>query len=112
MLKKSCTHKYYIQKVIIIKHSLLFKYKKVVLLLFLYFSFSSIDGTNSDRLGNMINDSKEAANCEVSIVIIHKVPHLCVFAIEDMECGEELRYDYADTPSNLWWRQNVSHNQF
>lgn len=59
-------------------------------------------------MGNFVNDSKKSANCEVSVVIVHKVPHLCLFATEDLEEGEELRYDYGDNPKLLWWRENVS----
>jgi hypothetical protein len=34
-------------------------------------------------------------------------PRLCLFALRDIEAGEELSYDYGDE-KNLWWRAVVS----
>ena len=36
-----------------------------------------------------------------------KKPHLCLFAIEDIEVGEELRYNYGEDKKLLWWRAKV-----
>ena len=33
-------------------------------------------------------------------------PHLCLYALQDIASGTELRYDYA--APNLWWRNTVS----
>ena len=69
--------------------------------------FDSLDGANANTFGNFINDSKVSANCRGSVVIRNKIPHLCFFALEDLEEGEELRYDYKDDPKALWWRKMV-----
>ena len=53
------------------------------------------------------NDSKVSANGKSSVVIFRNIPHLCFFAQENMEEGEELRYDYQDNPKALWWRKLV-----
>ena len=71
------------------------------------FSFS-IDGTYANKMGNFVNDAQHFSNCEVSIVLVKEIPHLCLFAISNMEIGEELRYDYGEESKKLWWRKHVS----
>ena len=58
--------------------------------------------------GRMVNDVQKGdplENCSVNVVIVDKVPHLCMFAVRAIEVGEELRYDYGDT--KLPWRKKV-----
>jgi SET domain-containing protein len=68
-----------------------------------------IDATETfDRLGNMVNDGKgEEQNCNMKLVVINNQPHLCLFAVRDIQIGEELLYDYGDNFGNLWWRKQV-----
>lgn len=56
----------------------------------------------------MINDAEHGSpeeNVCVKIVIVDRLPHLCIFALKDIQSGDELRYDYgiADLP----WRKKV-----
>lgn len=71
----------------------------------IYF-ISSIDGTSANRLGNFVNDSSDG-NCECQVVMYENIPHLCLFAKEDIEIGEELRYNYGEDKKFLWWRTEV-----
>ena len=66
----------------------------------------SIDATKpSDRLGRLVNDSG-VGNCKMRKVIVDKVPHLCLFATQDIHINEELRYDYG--LNDLPWRKQVA----
>ncbi|XP_057302831.1 N-lysine methyltransferase KMT5A-like [Hydractinia symbiolongicarpus] len=65
-----------------------------------------IDGTHSHQLGRFVNDS-ENGNCVMKKVVIDGVPHLALFASENLKKGVELRYDYGDSES-LWWRHQNS----
>ena len=35
------------------------------------------------------------------------VPFLCLFAYNDIEIGDELRYDYGENKNELQWRSEV-----
>ena len=57
----------------------------------------------------MVNDAAcddSANNCFMTIVVVDKFPHLCIFAKRDIRTNEELRYDYGDP--KLPWRKRVS----
>ena len=57
-------------------------------------------------MGRMVNDAAQndaKQNCEMSVVLVSRRPHLCLFATRDILQGEELRYDY-NVP-NLPWRK-------
>ena len=73
--------------------------------LFLSFLFS-IDATRQDGMGRLVNDAQAgdtANNCKITVVDVSSRPHLCLFAIRDIQEGEELRYDYG--VPNLPWRR-------
>eukprot|EP00794_Sanderia_malayensis_P021065 gene21065-23119_t len=81
------------------------KYEKKKLGYYLYF-FSSkgkepcIDATlPTPFLGRLVNDSNKP-NCVMKLVANDNVPHLCLFAIRDIQAGEELRYDYDIVPES------------
>lgn len=58
------------------------------------------------RKGRLCNDGiEEEKNCCLRIVTVDNIPHLCIFALRDVNNGEELRYDYG--VSNLPWRRKV-----
>ena len=56
-------------------------------------------------MGIFVNDSKEGANTSMQKVVIDAKPYLCLFALKDIEEGEELRYNY--NAPNLSWRKKV-----
>ena len=65
----------------------------------------SIDATKPDgRLGRLVNDSA-TPNCVVKKVVVHSLPHLCLFALKDITFGTELRYDYG--VKDLPWRMKL-----
>lgn len=66
----------------------------------------SIDATVSDGLGRMVNDSKHG-NSKMKKVTHEGRQHLCLFATMQINPGDELRYDYGDDPSRLFWRKQV-----
>ncbi|XP_033636905.1 uncharacterized protein LOC117299076 [Asterias rubens] len=52
----------------------------------------------------MVNDAvAPKANCKMVAVNDGKNPHLCLFAVRDIEVWEELRFDYG--VPNLPWRK-------
>lgn len=56
----------------------------------------SVDATKeTDRLGRLINHSKNG-NCQTKLHDINGIPHLILVASRDIEEGEELLYDYGD----------------
>ena len=71
--------------------------------------FFSIDATNeSFSQGRMVNDATPGdpmLNAEMKIVIVEKIPHLCWFAFRNIECNEEICYDYGIP--NLSWRKVI-----
>jgi len=70
----------------------------------------SIDGTDTDRLGRYINDSpRKFANAVTKATVIDTVPHILVFAVQDIPAGTEVRYDYGGG-GGLPWRK-VEENQ-
>ena len=71
----------------------------------LFFIFFSVDATNSiGRVARYINDSK-FVNCLIKVVIVENKPHLCIFALVDIDKDIELRYNYGEP--GLPWRINV-----
>ena len=69
----------------------------------LYFS---VDATETTGLCKYINDSP-VPNCVMKKISVEHRPYLCLFALKDIDIGEELRYNYGDASKNLWWRKNV-----
>lgn len=70
------------------------------------YSFSSIDATQEDgSLGRLVNDEHRHPNCKMKLVMAEGKPHLCLFALRNIQIGEEITYDYGgkDWP----WRKQV-----
>ena len=65
----------------------------------------SIDGTFSKQLAVFVNDSPHG-NAAMRKVECNGDVRLCLFALEDIPFGAELRYDYGD--KDLWWRKKVT----
>lgn len=71
------------------------------------FFVCSIDASVDDgSLGRLVNDDVNP-NAKVRIISISRIPHLCLFALRDIQPGEEITYDYGgyDLP---WRRGTVS----
>ena len=69
------------------------------------FIFSSIDPSQHEGLGKMVNDARKP-NCKMKKIVLNGKPHLCLFAITNIEPETELRYNYGDLPaSELFWRK-------
>lgn len=69
------------------------------------FYLLSIDGTFSDGLGRLVNDSPmRHANCQVKKIFHGNRVHLCLFAATEITSGVELRFDYG--LKDLPWRSN------
>ena len=65
----------------------------------------SIDATTPDgRLGRLVNDSSKP-NCVMKKATYNYLPNLNLSALQDLEVGTELRYDYGVV--DLPWRQRV-----
>lgn len=74
------------------------------------FSFShlflSFDGSREDEsFGRLVNDEHRRPNCKMKTIDVNGEPHLCLFAVDDIQEGEEITYDYGgkDCP----WRTQV-----
>ncbi|XP_022111412.1 uncharacterized protein LOC110990638 [Acanthaster planci] len=68
-----------------------------------------IDASQQDScLARWINDDRRHPNCTMKKMVFEtsKEPHLCLFALEDIDINTELRYDYGTR--NLPWRQSSS----
>jgi len=75
------------------------------IILFLIFSFFSIDATKTDCLGRYVNDSwpLTTKNAYVGPIIDHERLCLGIFASKNIAVGEEVRYNYG--APNLPWRK-------
>lgn len=52
-------------------------------------------------LGRLVNDDSNP-NAKMRKIVLHDLPHLCLFAIKDIKKDEEITYDYGGT--GLPWR--------
>ena len=67
----------------------------------------SIDASSEDgTLGRLVNDA-EKPNAKMKKIEVVGVPSLCLFAIVDIEEGQEIIYDYGG--DNLPWRSCQRH---
>ncbi|KAF6728633.1 N-lysine methyltransferase SETD8-A, partial [Oryzias melastigma] len=59
-----------------------------------------------DSLGRLINDDYKNPNCKMKKILANGKPHLCLFALRNINPGEEITYDYGgkDWP----WRQKLN----
>lgn len=73
---------------------------------FSFFIFS-IDACREDgSLGRLVNDAHKSPNCKMKKLTVQDKPHLCLFAIENIQAGSEITYDYGECQ---WpWRALVS----
>ncbi|XP_052097931.1 N-lysine methyltransferase KMT5A-like [Mytilus californianus] len=66
----------------------------------------SIDATFSKQKGRFVNDGVGAdENAVMKKIVVDRSPHLVLFAIRDINSGDEVRYDYGDASRNLPWRK-------
>ncbi|XP_019747759.1 uncharacterized protein LOC109529051 isoform X2 [Hippocampus comes] len=66
------------------------------------FNFS-IDSSHEDgSLGRLVNDAHKGPNCRMKKLTIQDKPHLYLFAIENIQAGNEITFDYGD--SQWAWR--------
>ncbi len=69
----------------------------------------SIDASKEDgSLGRLVNNSHKSPNCIIKKVIVNDRPHLCLFAVKNIEPGTEIDYNYGD--SKWPWREKVGKN--
>ncbi|TSM77406.1 Histone-lysine N-methyltransferase pr-set7 [Bagarius yarrelli] len=69
------------------------------------FCIHSIDASVDDgSFGRLINDDSNP-NAKVKIIFISRIPHLCLFALRDIQPGEEITYDYGGY--DLPWRRGT-----
>ena len=72
------------------------------------FIFYSVDATESDGAGRMVNDAAHPnANCKAMTFsgCVDGRTRICLFAITDIDAGAELRFDYG--VPDLPWRRKV-----
>nr|XP_049588466.1 uncharacterized protein LOC125976693 isoform X16 [Syngnathus scovelli] len=68
-----------------------------------------IDASTEDgSLGRLVNDNQKSPNCTMK-KIVNDEPHLCLFAIKNIEMGTEIDYNYGD--SKWPWREKVTGSQ-
>ncbi|XP_063419434.1 uncharacterized protein LOC134702463 [Mytilus trossulus] len=66
----------------------------------------SIDGTFSRLKARYVNDGIGIEkNSVMKRIDVEDRPHLALFAVRDINTGEELRYDYGETSKYLPWRR-------
>ncbi|XP_016300861.1 N-lysine methyltransferase KMT5A-A-like [Sinocyclocheilus anshuiensis] len=66
-----------------------------------------IDASSEDgSFGRLVNDDHQHPNCKMKKIYVNGKPHLCLFALKDINEGEEITYDYEgdDCP----WRTQKS----
>ncbi|KAM4743679.1 histone-lysine N-methyltransferase set-1-like [Anableps anableps] len=65
-----------------------------------------IDASIEDgSLGRLVNDNHKSPNCTMKKIIVNDQPHLCLFAIKQIEIGIEIDYNYGD--SKWPWREKA-----
>lgn len=70
------------------------------------FCIYSVDAAKEDgSLGRLVNDDHINPNAKMKYLTLQGKPHLCLFAIRDINQGEEITYNYGD--SNWPWRFKV-----
>ncbi|XP_054872280.1 uncharacterized protein LOC111580096 isoform X3 [Amphiprion ocellaris] len=69
-----------------------------------------IDAAREDgSLGRLVNDDHKHPNCRMKKLVSKGKPHLCLFALRDINPGEEITYDYGE---NEWpWRKQAGLQQ-
>ena len=70
----------------------------------IFLLFCSIDGTHSDGLGRLCNDEHRRPNAKMKKVVNNNQVSLCLFALRDINIGDEIRYDYGPDDGKMFWR--------
>lgn len=65
-------------------------------------SFSIDAAVENGSLGRLVNDDHVNPNCRVKKIVADRKPHLVLFALQNIERGDELTYDYGG--SDWPWR--------
>lgn len=56
----------------------------------------------------MVNDAPDSTrNSVMKLKVFSKSEHLCLFAVKDIQAGQEILYSYGER-ENLWWRKKVN----
>ena len=74
------------------------------------YGFCRIDGKNLQSICSFMNDAEEKSdlnNARMKKMVFFGYPRLCLFAKKDIDVGEEIRHDYGEDPSKLFWRTRV-----
>ncbi len=74
--------------------------------------FPRIDASDEDHtLGRLINDNDGQPNAKMKPMTVDGSTHLCLFAIEDIEIGQEIVYSYGSSKecSFPWRTQHAQH---
>ena len=64
----------------------------------------SIDATYSDGLARMCNDEYKKPNAVMKKILHENRVALCLFALKEIQIGEEVRYDYGPDDGTMFWR--------
>nr|XP_054592779.1 histone-lysine N-methyltransferase set-1-like isoform X1 [Nothobranchius furzeri] len=68
----------------------------------LFFTFSIDASREDDSLGRLVNDDHKYPNCKMKQLAVQDKPHLCLFAIDNIQAESEITYDYGES---MWpWR--------
>uniref|UniRef100_A0AAV2LJF3 SET domain-containing protein n=1 Tax=Knipowitschia caucasica TaxID=637954 RepID=A0AAV2LJF3_KNICA len=63
-----------------------------------------IDATQDDgTFGRLVNDDHYNPNCKMKLIVLKDKPHLFLFALREINQGEEITYDYGG--SDCPWRK-------
>ncbi|XP_065932664.1 uncharacterized protein [Magallana gigas] len=57
----------------------------------------------SNSICHFVNDADKTANSVMKLKVFHEKEYLCLYAMKDIQPGEEIQYNYGDK-ENLWWR--------
>ena len=69
------------------------------------FNFSIDASCEDGSLGWLVNDDEKSPNCKMKKLIIQVKPHLCLFAVEDIQAESEVIYNYGE--SKWPWQTQV-----
>ncbi|XP_051285333.1 uncharacterized protein LOC127379576 isoform X39 [Dicentrarchus labrax] len=70
-----------------------------------------IDASQEDgSFGRLVNDEHIRPNCRMKRIDVDRKPHLCLFALNDIQHGEEITYDYGgeDCPQRMQMTMNAA----
>ncbi|KAL3870842.1 hypothetical protein ACJMK2_038879, partial [Sinanodonta woodiana] len=70
-----------------------------------------IDATKTvGHICHFINDAPEGSalcNARMKLENFQGYPRLCLYSTRDIVLGEEIRYDYGDQSTNMFWREQL-----